>query len=172
MDFPIRRVFEEIGLQTADRAAEDSFVYDGETVALRKVGPTIMPPEELLHEACHWIVATEEERQFPEYGLGSKLSAHLSYDYMNRVEQVLPRFDRKIRECSALALHQKVGNQIGLRWNEKYSLDEFIQQVEKIHLLWKEWANQWFACRGIDVDAVALQMINAYKNLKISAVRL
>jgi hypothetical protein len=167
----ILRVLELVGLPTADRAAQDTFVFDGKTVALRRIGAELAYPEELLHESFHWLVATPEERTFPEYGLGPKVSAKFSHPYGTPYGAKPPfvesRLDRLVREYSVLFLHQRVGNIIGLGFKPDFPIDRFIEMVDKGaspgHEKWREHANQWLATRGIDVEATVRRMVEAYR---------
>lgn len=158
----IMSLLAEVGLEAADRAALDSFVFDGKTVALRRTDKDPATLEELLHEACHWVVATTEERTLPEYGLGAKRSAHL--DFKGHVEPVVSKPDRQTRELAALLLHQRVGNAVGLGFKKDFPMDRFIGVIDKDsqYAGWRDRANQWLAQVGVEVEAVANRMVQAY----------
>jgi hypothetical protein len=52
-----------------DRYPSNSWVYDGKSFALRKCKGRNYSAFEILHEICHWLIADEDQREFPEFGL-------------------------------------------------------------------------------------------------------
>lgn len=155
-------LLDSVGLRASDRAAKDSFVFDGQTVALRRTKDELATPEELLHEACHWVVATDEERLCPEYGLGAKRSAGLGF--ANTTEPMVAKPDRQIREFATLLLHQRVGNVIGLGFRRDFPMDQFIKAMETCpeYAGWRGPATRWLESRGVDIEATANRMVRAY----------
>lgn len=79
----LRWFIKTMGIPVSDRSCHNSYLWDGETLALNWQREnwnedcskllSLQEPESiddftLAHEAAHWIVASPVEREFPEYG--------------------------------------------------------------------------------------------------------
>lgn len=58
-----------VGVELSQRHALGSYVYDGQSIALRRDDTFEYLDHEVLHEVCHWMVAMPEARSLPDFGL-------------------------------------------------------------------------------------------------------
>lgn len=86
----IQKVADILGIALADRNANDSWVWDGQTLATWSKYSSYDGIEErkrdftdtwLLHEMGHWIVAKPWQRDLPEYGLAWGVAPNASEAY-------------------------------------------------------------------------------------------
>lgn len=97
----------QIGVPVADRAIDNTYFFDGRTIGTfwsryswdEKKGDytntgrvSYFLDHDILHELVHWMVATPEQRDLPEFGLGTP---HLPGSQMSFAENVLDSWMRE-----------------------------------------------------------------------------
>lgn len=66
------------GVEFSERSCSGDSIYDGKTIAMHShKGP--LSDHDLLHEVCHYIVASDKQRSLREYGLGYTASWRTQY---------------------------------------------------------------------------------------------
>lgn len=70
----IQMLADRYGIKIKDRNANDSYIYDGKTLATHVTDPetnkvVYFSDHELLHDILHYVAASEYQRSWPEYGL-------------------------------------------------------------------------------------------------------
>lgn len=87
MEYELQKLTDRIGVNLSQRDASDSYHYDGKSIALQSRGIKISNTR-VLHEILHFAVATEKQRQIPNYGLGKS-----SYDSPAAGSPIVVPFD-------------------------------------------------------------------------------
>lgn len=143
---------------SADRDGYATSIYDGHTIALRGLNE-----RDLLHESCHFVVATPEERTQVEYGMGPR-AFFGDNTYRDRVKNIMPREQSQIRECAALLLHERVGTELGIGMLMFKTIQEFMAPGLRIRKTLREDGQAWLAEYGVDLDRTAALMVEAYRS--------
>lgn len=106
----------EYNIPTSNRSSYKSFMWNGANLALtnhKLINNKLIPYElttlEILHEIAHFVVATPEEREYPEYGCGylflheanGNINSSSSTEEINKSYGVLPTMQQDIKETAA-----------------------------------------------------------------------
>lgn len=87
MEYQLSKLANRIGVELSWRDAAKSYHYDGNSIALQSKGIKIANTR-VLHEILHFAVASERQREIPNYGLGKS-----SYDNQDTVSPIIMSFD-------------------------------------------------------------------------------
>lgn len=73
----VLRIATHFGVRIANRSATNNHIFDGKTIATYGGWPQrqTFSDHDLLHEIGHFVAASPEQRDLPEYGLGSVVDA-------------------------------------------------------------------------------------------------
>lgn len=125
-----------LNIKVSFRYSSDSWCYDGDSIALMKHGKIEKEGEiydevnytehDILHEIAHWIVASNEQRLFPEYGLA-----------LGIVDQyALGTYKDGIRDQNGILTSEAYSSDIfdGFLDKEEQELQEFVTQKITIFL--------------------------------------
>ncbi len=99
-----------------DRDVQQEYVFDGTTTATKGLhGP--MTDHDILHEIMHYAVAAPEQRDLPEYGLGTAFFNGSSY-----VVDVVDSDEAQVQEVMVQYLCIRWGSTLGV--SSKLSAEE------------------------------------------------
>jgi hypothetical protein len=167
-------IAKSVGAVLSNRYALDTLSYDGQTIATHLRKDRRFEDGEILHEICHFAVATEEERKLPEFGMVARPSIRFcrgigsEWDkYEARTPSpALKQPDRNIRECASQYLHYGVAQVLGM-----------CPAVPNVP--WKTWLHfqpqwvskgvPWIRSQGYDPDELLSRMIDAAQSERLAA---
>ncbi len=116
--------------------------YDGKDIATRREDLP-MTEHEVLHEIAHWVVASDDQRRLPEYGLG-----YIALKYQANSVPVLPEGVGGTQEMITWVFCLLIGREFGLSpalpdlpvisWDEYLAVKR--GQEPGFAALFEEWA--------------------------------
>lgn len=121
MHYFAKSKIQEYNIPTSNRSCYKNFMWDGKTLALtchklidNKLIEYKLSTLEILHEIAHFVVASEKERSYPEYGCGylflhgangnlhsksSEAELHKSYGILSPMEQDIKETAADLLSC-------------------------------------------------------------------------
>lgn len=160
----VLRVVERAGLKMAARAVNDTYWYAGDgTLATHMDAATPVSHVNLLHEVCHHVAATAEERRLVEYGLPARPFPAVSEAYQRRVTRTLDKPTSHVRECAAQLVNWRLGTALGvgsvfshaangMPWDEAFKCLKTWP--------WQERGGEWLRQIGVDLDAEVARLLS------------
>ena len=76
-----------------------------------------MTAANIIHEIAHWLVATEEERNTPEFNLGVAPEPGCRL-----LPRKMPKEEAQLKECMASVLGIQIERTLGMLWEKTYSM--------------------------------------------------
>jgi hypothetical protein len=145
----------------------DSLSYDGETIATYVHKGRAFEEGEILHEICHYVAATSEERRLPEFGMVARPSMKMMGirdgsvdDYFKRAPTpIIERPQRHIRECATQYLHHGVA--IVLDMCPAVPKVKWEIWTRAYQHKWNTLGVDWLRSQGYDPDELVSRMIGA-----------
>lgn len=112
----IKEISEYVGSPIVHRDCKP-YAYDGQTIALFDKKPDkIRPPSNLVHDIAHYLVASDERRRMPEFGLGESPDT-MSYRYLS---SYIDLEKANLEEEMASMLGILIEKEIGSDWKETW----------------------------------------------------
>lgn len=125
-------IAESVGVRLNNRLATRHHLFDGTGISLwwyskglRRVMP--MSDHDIIHEIGHYAAAAPEQRDLPEYGLGSADGSH----GQRYSPYVVDLKEAEIQECTAQLL--------SIYWGRKYDLCPYFSDAPNYATSWNEY---------------------------------
>lgn len=115
------------GVQLTHRWTENSFIFDGESIALWIRPEEYLDDSAILHEICHYMAAHPEQRDLPEYGL-SNLALPYKQEYCPQVVDE--------DECF---LQESITQMLCIYYGQKYNISPVISAEPDYVSTWEEY---------------------------------
>jgi hypothetical protein len=152
----------QYGVVFSDRDATGDYLYDGKTIAIRNQRGMFLD-HDLLHEVVHFIIAAPEQKDLPEYGLGTSASNQCSLETPNVVDNDMLGEEASIQESMVQFMC--------IKWGMQYSISPKLQEgydAPSWHHYWelKEMESQFctYQCGGdIRFDGVKRRWLALFR---------
>lgn len=113
-DVAVRGILRDLGLSFTEDTPRggDLYLWTGNQFHIGE-----MTAANIIHEIAHWLVATEEERNTPEFNLG--LAPEPGCRTLSRK---MPKKEAQCKECMASVLGIQIELTLGLPWEKTHSM--------------------------------------------------
>jgi len=111
-DAVVRGILRDLGLSFTEDTPRggDLYLWTGTQFHIGE-----MTAANIIHEIAHWLVATEEERSLPEFGLGEAPEPGC-----RTVPREMPKEDAQLKEHLASTLGIQLELALGMPWERTY----------------------------------------------------
>lgn len=138
IDQEVHGLFKRLGLKLKPRPLHTDFMYNGKTFNSN------LPGRHLCHELAHWLIASENRRNLPEFGLGA--GPESDWDVAEEVKIVSSHAaeeEEKLAALLGILIQHHLGLPVGGMFDEIYSLGfgepfEFPSHDPFISLAWED----------------------------------
>lgn len=131
----VRGILNVLGLPFTEEPARDSYLWTGTQFRIGK-----MTASSILHEVAHWLVATEDERKTPEFGLGLAPEPGCLY-----IKTEMTKEQASLKETLSSVLGIQMERALEMDWAQTHhehgwgdtnqSFEERIQTLKSLGLL-------------------------------------